>query len=64
MNTVKNKVTGGGVPKFKAMTEDKVEESTLIPKVNPEKDFKEYQRKLKEARADIYHKNHPPKPEE
>ena len=33
----------------------------MIPKVQPEKDFKDYFRKLKTADVSTYHVNHPPK---
>ena len=45
---------------FRTLTEDKVEESTLIPKVNPNKDFKAYLRSINEAGAVCeYLTNHP-----
>ena len=62
MNTVKNKVTGGGIAPFRSLTEDKVEESTLIPKVQAKKDFNEYIKKLKAANVATYYVNNPPKP--
>ena len=39
---VKQKVTGTAAPKFKQLKESQIEDSQSIPKVNPEKDFKEY----------------------
>lgn len=36
---------------FKTLTEDKVEDSTSIPKVNPNKDFRVYLRALNEGGA-------------
>ena len=55
INSVKQKVTRSGVPKFKPLKESQVEESALIPKVQPQKDFKEYFRKLKTADVATYH---------
>ena len=49
INSVKQKVSRSGAPKFRPMTESQVDDSGLIPKVNPQKDFKEYMRKLKTA---------------
>ena len=43
------------------MTESQVDDSSLIPKVNPQKDFKEYMRKLKTADIATYNENHPAK---
>ena len=43
---VKSKVVGSKEPKFKQLSEAQVEESTAIPKVNPQKDFKDYFRKV------------------
>lgn len=43
------------------MTESQVDDSGLIPKVNPQKDFKEYMRKLKTADIQTYNENHPAK---
>jgi len=37
---VKKKVVGGGKPSFKPLKEDQIEISTLIPRVNPKKDFR------------------------
>ena len=51
---------------FRTLTEDKVEDSALIPKVNPAKDFKVYLRSINEAGGIAeYLANHPaPKIEE
>ena len=46
---VKAKVVGSKEPKFKALKESQVEDSTAIPKVNPQKDFKDYLRKVGQA---------------
>ena len=56
---VKSKVIGSSVPKFKAVKESQVEDSAAIPKVNPQKDFKEYLRKVGTASVETYLKNHP-----
>ena len=45
---------------FKTITEEKVEDSTQIPKVNPSKDFRSYLRSINEAGAvSEYLLNHP-----
>jgi len=45
---------------FRTLTEDKVEDSVHIPKVNPSKDFKVYLRSINEASAITeYLTNHP-----
>ena len=43
---VKSKVVGSKEPKFKPLKESQVEDSTAIPKVNPQKDFRDYFRKV------------------
>ena len=43
---VKAKVVGSKEPKFKSLKESQVEDSTAIPKVNPQKDFRDYFRKV------------------
>ena len=42
---VKSKVMGSTEPKFKPLKESQVEDNPSIPKVNPQKDFKDYFRK-------------------
>ena len=56
---VKSKVVGSKEPKFKAMTEAQVEDSPAIPKVNPQKDFKDYMRKVSQPSVQTYLNNHP-----
>ena len=47
---------------FKTLTEEKVEESTIIPKVNSNKDFRNYLRTINEGDAATeYLTNHPTK---
>ena len=58
---VKSKVTGSSVPKFKALKESQVEDSPAIPKVNPQKDFKDYMKKVSQASVKTYQTNHPRK---
>ena len=45
--------------KYAEMTEKDVEESLIIPKVNPQKDFKHYLRALQECGVEEYLQNHP-----
>ena len=40
------------------MTEDAVEPSLKIPKVNVKKDFRSYSKLLSDADYDVYDKNH------
>jgi hypothetical protein len=48
---------------FRVLTEDTVEDSTMIPKVNPAKDFKQYFRALAESNISEYIQNHPARPQ-
>ena len=62
---VKSKVVGSSVPKFKKLEESQVEDSPAIPKVNPQKDFKDYIKKVSKPSVKTYQQNHPQKsPEE
>ena len=47
---------------FQKLTEETVEDSTLIPKVNPSKDFKQYLRLLSDSNIEEYITNHPYQP--
>jgi len=49
----------GKQPFFKELTEQTVEESPTIPKVNPKKDFRAYVKKLEECCINAYFENHP-----
>lgn len=41
------------------MSEKDVEDSTIIPRVNPNKDFKQYLKTLNESGVEEYLRNHP-----
>ena len=56
---VKSKVVGSTEPKFKPLKESQVEDSPVIPKVNPQKDFKDYFRKVGQPSVKTYLANHP-----
>lgn len=56
---VKSKVIGSSQPKFKPLKESQVEDSPAIPKVNPQKDFKDYMRKVSQPSVKAYQTNHP-----
>ena len=56
---VKSKVMGSTEPKFKPLKESQVEDNPSIPKVNPQKDFKDYFRKVSQASVQTYFSNHP-----
>ncbi len=49
----------GKQPYFKELTEQTVEESLTIPKVNPKKDFRAYVKKLEDCSISAYFENHP-----
>ena len=51
---VKSKVIGSSQPKFKPLKESQVEDSTAIPKVNPQKDFKDYLKKVAQPSVKAY----------
>jgi hypothetical protein len=49
---------------YRALTEKDVEDSAHIPRVNPQKDFRQYLRQLKDSNIDEYLANHPPEEQE
>ena len=58
-SAVKSKVVGSSVPKFRTLKESQVEDSAAIPKVNPQKDFRDYLRKVAQPSIKTYQGNHP-----
>lgn len=56
---VKSKVVGSTEPKFKPLKESQVEDNPGIPKVNAQKDFKDYFRKVSQTSVKTYLTNHP-----
>ena len=56
---VKSKVVGSSEPKFKVLKESQVEDNPMIPKVNPQKDFRDYLKKVSVPSIKTYQANHP-----
>jgi hypothetical protein len=55
---IKHQISGGPSPYFKQLSERDIEESTIIPTVKAQKDFKDYKKKIAVAAVADYFENH------
>ena len=55
---IKQKIKGGPSPYYKAMKETDIEESTTIPAVKAQKDFRDYKKTLAHKCVPVYNENH------